>query len=131
MNKKIILIPILGICIIIFLCAFAYSQEDMTVIDNSVFKNPQRPAATFLHDAHNEKAGIDECNLCHHVYENGEFLEYESSEDMLCSDCHALNESDDDSPSLLKAFHTNCKGCHLKENKGPVMCGECHVRRKD
>jgi hypothetical protein len=31
-------------------------------------------------------------------------------------------------PGLTKAFHTNCKGCHENKNKGPVMCGECHVR---
>lgn len=23
--------------------------------------------------------------------------------------------------------HTVCKGCHMKMNKGPVICSECHM----
>jgi hypothetical protein len=29
---------------------------------------------------------------------------------------------------LRKAFHRNCKGCHLEQEKGPILCGECHVQ---
>ncbi|MEW5909130.1 MAG: acidic tetraheme cytochrome c3 TmcA [Thermodesulfobacteriota bacterium] len=106
----------------------AYSQEDMTVVDQSVFKNPQKPPSLFKHDAHNEKAKIEECSECHHVYEGGKRVEGESSEDKRCSDCHRL-ESSGREPSLTRAFHTNCKGCHQKNRKGPIMCGECHVRQ--
>lgn len=105
----------------------AYSQEDMTVVDNSVFLHPERTPAIFNHDEHNELAGIDDCSECHHVYEDGVKLEDESSEDMLCSDCHTLDASDEQ-PALMKAFHLNCKGCHISEDKGPVMCGECHKK---
>jgi hypothetical protein len=28
----------------------------------------------------------------------------------------------------MKAYHLNCKGCHQEQKKGPVMCGECHVK---
>jgi hypothetical protein len=45
----------------------AYSQEDMTAIDNQVFESPKRPPAVFRHDQHNESAAIEECNLCHHL----------------------------------------------------------------
>jgi hypothetical protein len=31
---------------------------------------------------------IEDCNECHHVYEDGEKLEDESSEDSSCSECH-------------------------------------------
>jgi hypothetical protein len=105
----------------------AFSQEDMVVIEDQGFETKQRPPAVFKHDEHNEKAEIEECNECHHIYENGEKLEDESSEDQLCSDCHS-KEGSDGSPRLIKAFHLNCKGCHLAAQKGPIMCGECHVR---
>ena len=109
----------------VFLLVAAYSQEEMRYVDNSAFPNPERVASVFNHEEHNEAAGIDECNVCHHVYENGVKLEYESSEDMMCSDCHEL-EASAGQPALMQAFHRSCKECHMSEKKGPIMCGECH-----
>ena len=111
-----------------FFLAAAYSQDDMTAIDNQVFKNPKRPPAVFMHDRHNEQAGIEECNVCHHLYEDGRLIEDESSEDQSCADCHEM-EDDGRKPGLMKAFHTSCKSCHRQKKKGPLMCGQCHVRR--
>ncbi len=105
----------------------AYSQEDMEVVDNEGFNKKQRPPAVFRHDEHNEMALIEECHECHHIYENGEKLEDESSEDQSCSECHDEKGSGDQL-GLKKAFHTNCKGCHHENKKGPIMCGQCHVR---
>jgi len=105
----------------------AWSQDDMTLVDNASFDNPQRTPSVFVHDVHNEAAGIDDCAECHHVYEDGKRLEDESSEDQSCSECHDLKGSGSQ-PSLIKAFHTNCKGCHQAQKKGPIMCGECHIR---
>ena len=104
-----------------------YSQEDMTVIDNEIFENPKRPPAVFEHDQHNELAAIEECSVCHHLYEDGKLIEDESSEDQGCADCHELQD-DGRKPGLVEAFHTNCKSCHREKNKGPLMCGQCHVR---
>lgn len=103
----------------------AYSQADMTHVDNSVFPDPERPSAVFPHDEHNAAAEIDACNRCHHVYEDGELLEYDSSEGEWCSDCHGL-KAEGRMPGLRKAFHLSCRGCHLENRAGPVMCGECH-----
>ena len=114
----------------VLLCFFATvtpAQEDMVVIDNSVFENPQRPPAVFKHDEHNELAQIEECNECHHVYEEGKRLEDESSEDQRCAECHELHDVGD-KPGLVKAFHTNCKSCHREQKREPLMCGQCHVR---
>jgi hypothetical protein len=106
----------------------AHSQDDMALVDNDVFENPRRPPAVFRHDAHNELAQIEECSVCHHVYDEiGRLVEDESSEDQRCSDCHELKTSGGQ-PALMKAFHTNCKGCHKANKNGPVMCGQCHVR---
>ena len=113
------------------LCAFSlagvFAQEDMIVVDNAVFENPRRPPAVFRHDDHNELAGIEDCNRCHHVYEDGKLLEEESSEDQRCADCHEMKDSGR-VPGLMLAFHTNCKSCHREQRKGPLMCGQCHVR---
>lgn len=116
-----------GVVVLGLLFASIHAQEEMTVIDNSVFTNPVRPPAVFRHDEHNEEAGVEECMECHHVYEEGVLQEHESSEDQLCSECHALEASGNRLP-LMKAFHRNCKGCHRQEKSGPIMCGECHKK---
>ncbi|MEJ5358288.1 MAG: cytochrome c3 family protein [Desulfobacterales bacterium] len=103
------------------------SQEEMREVSPDPFPRPQRPPAVFPHDAHNEKAGIEACNECHHVYENGKRLEDESSEDRRCADCHGLAD-EGRRPGLRKAFHRNCQGCHLERRAGPIVCGECHRR---
>ena len=107
----------------------AYSQEDMVIINSDGFDSPRRPPAVFRHDEHNEAAEIEECNQCHHVYDDdGKLMEDESSEDQQCSDCHELKTSGRQL-ALMKAFHTNSKGCHKEKKNGPLMCGQCHVRR--
>ena len=126
MKKHLLLLLILP-AILVLLILPALSQEDMEVIEDYGLPAKQRPPAVFKHDEHNEKSGIEECNECHHIYEDGQKLEDESSEDQLCSDCHNEDASDN-RPPLVKAFHLNCKGCHIAQKKGPIMCGECHVR---
>jgi hypothetical protein len=115
---------------ILFQPGGAISQEDMRNVGNHYFPVPQRSPAVFQHDTHNETAGIEECNVCHHVYDNdGNLLEDESSEDQSCIECHGLSDSGRQ-PGLRKAFHRNCKGCHIGQQKGPVMCGECHPNQR-
>ncbi len=126
MKKHLLLILIFA-AVLVFLMLPAFSQEEMEVIEDRGFQTKQRPPAVFKHDEHNETAEIEECNECHHVYENGVKIEDESSEDQPCSECHS-EENSDDQPRLVKAFHLNCKGCHQAAKKGPIMCGECHVR---
>ena len=129
MNKKILLIFILSLACLIFLIS-AHSQEDMQFVSADAFVKPRRTPAVFRHDAHNESAEVEECYICHHVYdENGKLVEDESSEDQSCSDCHELARSGN-KPALMKAFHDNCKGCHKEKKKGPAMCGQCHVRKQ-
>ena len=126
MKKRIVFILMAPVLVGLILQP-SFSQEDMVVVDGGGFSKQQRPAAVFRHDEHNELAELEECNECHHVYENGNKLEDESSEDQMCSECHELGSSNDQL-SLIKAFHTNCKGCHLSQKKGPIMCGECHAK---
>jgi hypothetical protein len=127
MNPRAVVVETLMVMGMLFIVN-AWSQEDMKAVSPDAFGKPQRPAAIFPHDAHNERAKIENCNQCHHVYEDGKLMEDESSEDRRCSDCHAIEDAGRQ-PGLMKAFHLNCKGCHQDQKRGPVMCGECHVRR--
>jgi hypothetical protein len=116
--------------ILLALLAPGFTQEDMVAVDTAPFANPQRPPSRFNHDAHNETAGLDDCAECHHVYADGKKVEGESSEDQRCADCHGA-AAEGRKPSLTQAFHANCKGCHLQQKKGPILCGQCHVRRPE
>ena len=126
MRKHILFIGVL-LAVLSMAALTAYSQEDIEFVEDSGFVSNMRPLPAFMHDEHNKKAGIEECNECHHVYEDGQKLEDESSEDMQCADCHEATSSGS-MPGLREAFHLNCKGCHMETKKGPVMCGQCHER---
>lgn len=122
----------LGLFVVIvgLTCAFmpAYSQEDIVNLADSAFTDRQRPAAVFPHDQHNETAEIDECNVCHHLYEGGNKVEDDSSEGQGCADCHNVEEGYPTRP-LMKAYHDLCSGCHKEKGSGPVTCGECHPKQ--
>jgi hypothetical protein len=116
---------IAAMLVLLLAASQSFSQEEMQVVDNSVFNRPVRSPALFEHDVHNETAEIDDCAQCHHLYEDGKLIEDESSEDQMCSECHS-EKSDGSNPSLRRAYHLNCKGCHLKKGAGPIMCAQCH-----
>ncbi|MCP3926304.1 MAG: cytochrome c3 family protein [Desulfobacterales bacterium] len=116
------------IIIIIFGISSIVLSNQQSVIDRSVFKNPQRSSALFNHDDHNEKAELEDCAICHHVYEDKKLVEGESSEDDSCSSCHTLKRTEKNIISIRTAFHKRCKRCHFKVSKGPVLCGECHIK---
>jgi hypothetical protein len=125
-------IKVLMIALTLFACSgfsMVYAGLDDTVrMDTSAFERPRRPAAVFDHDAHNDAAQIDDCAVCHHVYEDGKLVPDESSEDMPCSDCHGLVAGPDNPMPLVNAFHVQCRSCHVKTGKGPLLCGECHKK---
>ncbi|NVM21706.1 MAG: cytochrome c3 family protein [Desulfobacterales bacterium] len=115
------------VSILAFVLIPAYSQEDIVTLEDDAFGDRQRPAAVFAHEEHNEKAEIEECNVCHHLYQHGEKVEDESSESMGCADCHNVKEGYPTMP-LMKAYHDMCQGCHKEKGEGPITCGECHPR---
>lgn len=127
MMRKILLGAVM-VVIAAVLSTGVHGQEDRVVVDNSVFEVQRRLPARFVHDDHNEKAGLDDCARCHHVYdENGRLDETDSSEGQPCSECHAAVDQESQ-PGLRKAFHRMCRGCHLAEGNGPVVCAQCHAQ---
>lgn len=108
--------------------ATAFSQEDIMQLKDPAFGQNQRPAAVFQHDMHNEKAEIDDCAACHHVYEKGQKLEDEDSVGTSCSECHTL-KNQGKQPGLMLAYHKQCKSCHVAKGVGPVTCAGCHQKK--
>ncbi len=99
------------------------TAADVILIDSmKSFGELERPGVTFLHDRHSEilkKQGKD-CSTCH-----------QTKDDRLI---HMFNRTEDvDKEMTLDKYHTGCIGCHeenvaLKQDSGPVECGECHTQ---
>lgn len=101
----------------------------------------QRARVNFPHESHME---VGACLDCHHKYERGEnvldedelaetepdgeillSLDATDGESAKCASCH--NEKS--KIEGMEAFHQMCLGCHAESEKGPAMCGECHLNR--
>lgn len=128
MKKRMMMATIImaGI-VLVFAVVTTNSQDNVKSVQDSAFRQLMRPTVPFMHDEHNEKAEVENCNVCHHIVEEGKVVEGESSEDRECSECHESKGSGYPM-SLVKAYHMRCKGCHLEKKSGPIMCGECHVK---
>lgn len=126
--KQVLTLLAVGGGILLFSVIAAYSQGDILFVKDSAFETHMRPPVRFAHDEHNEKAGIFECNVCHHMYEDGQKLEFDDSIGMECSQCH-LSANNDSKIDLIRVYHLQCRGCHIEEAAGPVMCGECHQKK--
>jgi hypothetical protein len=129
MAPKTIIVLLIAILTAVGLTSFSMAEMERMSTDD--FQSPTRPAAVFSHDDHNSEAELeDDCALCHHVYEGKELVKDESSEDSACSECHSLTPTEENTISLRTAFHKRCQSCHFERAKGPVLCGECHIRKE-
>jgi hypothetical protein len=94
-------------------------------INVKAFKTMQRSMALFDHDAHNEKAKLDNCGDCHHGGKDGKIDKTATTEGQPCADCHT-ESGGKGVTSLKNAYHRQCVACHEAKSKGPLVCGECH-----
>lgn len=123
------LLPCLTLFLACALCAgLAMAQDDLMILNSKSLGAHERPLVVFTHARHSLNI---ECATCHHDYDS--HFNLKSSEGALCSDCHKAVPDAKNKVSLTNAFHRQCQDCHhkaaLKGNtKGPVMCGDCHVR---
>ena len=127
MKAKTIITLVLAGLLTMLLMATAQSQDDMVELKSDAFDAHSRAAAVFKHDGHNELAELDDCARCHHVYEGGVLAQDEDSVGTACADCHTV-KAQGSQPGLMTAYHKQCKGCHVAQGKGPVACGQCHVK---
>lgn len=105
----------------------ALSQEDMKIIKAEAFASHTRPASVFVHDAHNEKAKIEDCAQCHHGKDaDGKQDKSDISAGVPCADCHAVDARQ--GTPLKRAYHQQCIKCHVEQKQGPTHCAGCHKR---
>ena len=69
-----------------------------------------------MHHRLHEKAGVA-CVTCHHKQNNDERIK-------TCSYCHKGLDG-------AKRFHEFCIKCHVRMDKGPVKCNECHIEKEE
>ena len=116
MNMRALLMILATVVVSLLVLVTAYSQEDMTNVDNSEFSNPQRTPSVFRHEPHNEAADIEQCNECHHVYEDGKKLEDESSEDR-CARTATPLKTRDTCRGSRKRFIRTARGVTRRKTK--------------
>jgi hypothetical protein len=107
----------------------ACAQEEEIRMDSAALGRHQRPPVVFPHEKHSEK--ID-CMRCHHDYDEFGCNRGAEGEEQRCGECHTATPAKNPSP-LMKAFHWQCKGCHIKlaitdRFNPPRTCGGCHRR---
>lgn len=89
--------------------------------DKIVFKAAKPPSkgpVAYNHKEHGEK--VKNCATCHHADKAGA--------EQKCGKCHG-DKTEGKKISAKEAFHTQCKDCHKKENKGPFKkCEDCHKK---
>lgn len=102
----------------------AFSGIDEGTVTDPAFSRKSRGDVFFDHEMHMETAGVVDCATCHHVYEDGKVLEFESSEGVSCSECHM--GKDGDILPVIEAYHQQCRSCHIEQKAGPVTCAGCH-----
>jgi len=96
-------------------------------------KSPDRPIriafqtvagkVIFDHHRHLTESGYGlSCGECHHTLSPDEYSQAGS-----CTECHQLEEGDEDVPKRSDALHQQCIGCHREYGGGPMECAQCHV----
>lgn len=104
--------------------------DDKKVI---LFKS-QFGLVNFFHELH-ATTRAKECKTCHHMLKQENVIRP-------CHECHLAEgvippaQQKPVPPSVAKAFHTRCKGCHqytvqmLYKKAGPVTCALCHLGKE-
>jgi len=123
-----IFVVILGLMLVVAVCAYAAETAPGTVI----LKGAPMGGVKFDHKAH---AGMTKCDSCHHASKPEKPL---ASAHQNCQDCHTTTATAPMKTKAQAAFHNptatagTCIDCHKAENaKGknaPTKCTECHQK---
>lgn len=118
------------VMILMWLGSLAFGQDAVMTLNHKELGVHERPAVEFTHEKHAAKF---DCVQCHHDYDKYMNNKAKGDEGQPCASCHG----DKSKPQLLPledAFHLQCKSCHdtlriQGVGAGPVMCGQCHVKK--
>jgi hypothetical protein len=106
---------------------------DVIIIDNEGYKKDRRGPVEFSHKKHAREYNLL-CWECHHEYEGGENIWAPWDETRKCRQCHDPVKSEPNEIKLQKAYHLNCKGCHMglaeaAQKAGAFKkCNGCHAK---
>ncbi len=124
-------VSLLALVFMVALAAPMVMGQDETMTLNAAGEgNNERPLVVFNHGTHAETF---DCANCHHEYDDK--FNKTGSEGGNCADCHEPQATAENSIPINLAYHLQCKSCHVRfiemdKKSGPVMCGDCHVRKK-
>lgn len=123
-----IFVVVLGLLLILAVCAYAAETAPGTVI----LKGAPMGGVKFDHKAHE---GMGKCDTCHHASKPEKAL---ASAHQKCQDCHTSTAAAPMKTKAQAAFHNPtatagiCIDCHKAENakgkKAPTKCTECHQK---
>ncbi|MFH0810485.1 MAG: cytochrome c3 family protein [Pseudomonadota bacterium] len=132
MGKKVyIALAALALTVGFFWSAVVMAQGHVT-LSLAAQGLSERAPVEFDHESHLAALGDESCGQCHHALHGGGLGYEPGDEEKACADCHKV-EAVGKRPALMRAYHSNCEGCHARDRKsyketGPVTCGGCHVR---
>ena len=125
-----IFVVILGLVVVLTVCAYAAETVPGTVI----LKGAPMGGVKFDHKAH-VAAADNKCDVCHHASKPEKPL---ASAHEKCQDCHTPTATAPMKTKTQAAFHNAtatagiCIDCHKAENakgkKAPTKCTECHQK---
>ena len=90
MNRKTLILVCLVVSALFLPFLPAFSQPEPPVFLDEALAPHQRPGSLFDHDGHSDYEAVQDCYVCHHLYEDGKLVPEESSEDMKCVECHQV-----------------------------------------
>jgi len=118
MSKKSVVSVLMALLFGLAVAGFATAGEGPEVITLKAKKGD----VTFHHHKHQAKF---QCGECHHGPGHSEYKAGMKIE--TCDKCHNKDFKNKKLNKVMKAMHTNCKGCH-KEKGGPTKCNDCHKK---
>ena len=119
---------LIGSLLALFMIQPAFSVEEVIPADKEIiiFESIKKGNTTFKHKLHADMTNTV-CATCHHTYTRETPIKP-------CGECHEPKKTED-APSIRKAVHMKCQGCHqytVEQGKkaGPLKkeCKLCHIK---
>lgn len=133
MKKSILAVAL--ICAAGFTMANGNAQAQGLAAPTEPITIEGKKPASFNHASHTAQGMA--CGVCHHDANHqpktAEAIAASTPEALACVSCHNKEFADKDLQKPMQVFHARCQGCHkagYEGRKGPVKCGECHVKKE-